>query len=53
MVVVCGVGGRELAIAARDAGLPLSRVVVCRDDATAATCCATQLLPATRYLLLA
>jgi hypothetical protein len=35
MVVVAGVGAREIAIAARDAGLPLGRVVVCRDDATA------------------
>ena len=35
LAVLCGIGGRELAIAARDAGLPLSRVVVCRDDATA------------------
>jgi hypothetical protein len=35
MVVVCGSGGRELAIAARDAGLPIGRVVVCSDDVTA------------------
>ena len=33
-VVVEGAAARELAIAARDAGLPLSRVVVCRDDST-------------------
>jgi hypothetical protein len=35
MVVVCGAAGREMAVAARDAGLPIGRVVVCRDDATA------------------
>ena len=31
----CGNGGRDLAVGARDAGLPLGRVVVCRDEATA------------------
>jgi hypothetical protein len=35
MAVLCGVGGRDLAVAARDAGLPLTRVVVCREDSTA------------------
>lgn len=35
LVVVCGAGGRELALGARDAGLALGRVVVCRDEATA------------------
>jgi hypothetical protein len=35
MVVVCGAGGRDAAAAARDAGLALGRVVVCRDEATA------------------
>ena len=35
MVVVCGGGAREMALAARDCGLPLGRVVVCRDEATA------------------
>lgn len=35
MVIACGVGARELAIAARDAGLSIGRVVVCTDDATA------------------
>jgi hypothetical protein len=35
MVVVSGTGAREIALAARDAGLPIGRVVVCRDDATA------------------
>jgi hypothetical protein len=35
MVVVFGTGGREMALGARDAGLPLGRVVVCRDEATA------------------
>ena len=35
MVVVCGAGGRDLAVGARDAGLALGRVVVCRDEATA------------------
>ena len=35
MVIACGVGARDLAIAARDAGLSIGRVVVCTDDATA------------------
>jgi hypothetical protein len=35
MVVVFGAGGRDMALGARDAGLPLGRVVVCRDEATA------------------
>jgi len=35
MLVVSGPGGRDVAVAARDAGLPLSRVIVCRDDAIA------------------
>jgi len=35
MAVVCGAAARDLAVAARDAGLPLGRVVVCRDDAAA------------------
>jgi hypothetical protein len=35
MVVVCGAGGRDMAIAARDAGLPIGRVIVCTDDVTA------------------
>ncbi len=35
LVVVCGVGGRDVALGARDAGLALGRVVVCRDEATA------------------
>jgi hypothetical protein len=35
MVVVFGTGGRDMALGARDAGLPLGRVVVCRDEATA------------------
>lgn len=35
LLVVYGVGSRDLAVAVRDAGLPLGRVVVCRDDVTA------------------
>jgi hypothetical protein len=35
LVVVCGAGGRDVALGSRDAGLPLGRVVVCRDEATA------------------
>jgi hypothetical protein len=35
LVVVFGSGGRDMAVGARDAGLPLGRVVVCRDEATA------------------
>jgi hypothetical protein len=35
MVVASGPPARDIALAARDAGLPIGRVVVCRDDATA------------------
>lgn len=35
MVIACGTGARDVAIAARDAGLSIGRVVVCTDDATA------------------
>jgi hypothetical protein len=35
LVVVCGHGARDVALGARDAGLALGRVVVCRDEATA------------------
>jgi hypothetical protein len=35
MAVLSGPGARDIAIAARDAGLPIGRVVVCVDDVTA------------------
>ncbi|MCC6492660.1 MAG: hypothetical protein IT424_06540 [Pirellulales bacterium] len=35
MIVASGSGSREIAIAARDAGLPIGRVVVCPDDIVA------------------
>ena len=35
MLVVYGFGSRDLALAVRDAGLPIGRVIVCRDDVTA------------------
>ncbi len=35
LVVVHGCGARDAAIAARDAGVPLGRVVVCTDESTA------------------
>ena len=35
MVIMQGVGGRDMAIAARDTGLPIGRVVVCSDDIAA------------------
>jgi hypothetical protein len=53
MVVVCGVGAREIAIAARDAGLPLGRVVVCRDDATARNVLGDSMTPGDAVLALA
>lgn len=34
-VIVSGHGAREIATAARDAGLPVGRVIVCSDDPTA------------------
>ena len=35
LLVTSGPGSRELAVAARDAGISLGRVIVCRDDALA------------------
>ena len=35
MLVVYGAGARDLALAARDAGLAIGRVIVCTDDVTA------------------
>jgi hypothetical protein len=35
MLVALGAGSRDLALALRDAGLPIGRVIVCTDDVTA------------------
>jgi hypothetical protein len=52
MVVVCGAGAREIAVAARDAGLPIGRVVVCRDDATARNVLGDSIAPGDALLAL-
>jgi hypothetical protein len=52
MAVLCGLGGRDLATAARDAGLPLTRVVVCRDDATARNVLCDSIAPGDAVLAL-
>jgi len=50
-VVSCGVHGRDLAIGARDAGLDLASVVVCRDVKAACEALVNQLGPGDTVLL--
>ena len=52
MVVACGPGGRDLALAARDEGLAIGRVVVCRDEATARNVLCDSLAPGDCLLVL-
>lgn len=51
-VIVSGHGARELATAARDAGLPVGRVVVCSDDPTARNLLNDSLIPGDTVLAL-
>lgn len=51
-LVVSGHGARELAMAARDAGLPVGRVVVCSDDPTARNLLNDSLIPGDTVLAL-
>jgi UDP-N-acetylmuramyl pentapeptide synthase len=53
MVVVSGDAAREIAVAARDSGLALGRVVVCRDDATARNVLGDSIAPGDAVLALA
>jgi len=50
-VVSCGMHGRDLAIGARDAGLDLGSVVVCRDIKSACEALVSQLGPGDTVLL--
>lgn len=52
MLVSCGISGREVAIGARDSGLDLANVVVCRDSRAACELLARQLTPGDTVLLL-
>jgi len=52
VLVSCGMTGREVAIGARDAGLDLANVVVCRDSRAACELLACRLLPGDMVLLL-
>lgn len=52
MLVSCGISGREVAIGARDSGLDLANVVVCRDSRSACELLACQLAPGDTVLLL-
>lgn len=52
ILVSCGMSGREVAIGARDAGLDLANVVVCRDSLAACELLAGRLLPGDTVLLL-
>jgi hypothetical protein len=52
VLVSCGMAGREVAIGARDSGLDLANVVVCRDSRAACELMAAQLMPGDTVLLL-
>jgi hypothetical protein len=52
MLVSCGISGREVAIGARDTGLDLANVVVCRDSRAACELLARQLSPGDTVLML-
>lgn len=52
VLVSCGMAGREVAIGARDSGLDLANVVVCRDSRAACELLARQLAPGDTVLLL-
>jgi hypothetical protein len=52
VLVSCGRSGREVAIGARDAGLDLSNVVVCRDAFSACELLSCRLAPGDTLLLL-
>lgn len=52
MAVLSGGGAREIAIAARDAGLPIGRVVVCPDEVTARNVLGDSLNPGDTLLAL-
>ncbi len=52
VLVSCGLAGREVAIGARDSGLDLANVVVCRDSRAACELLACRLMPGDTVLLL-
>ncbi len=52
ILVSCGMAGREVAIGARDSGLDLSNVIVCRDDRAACELLSCRLVPGDTVLLL-
>jgi hypothetical protein len=52
VLVSCGISGREVAIGARDSGLDLANVVVCRDSRAACELLACRLMPGDTVLLL-
>jgi len=52
VLVSCGMAGREVAIGARDSGLDLANVVVCRDSRAACELMACRLMPGDTVLLL-
>ena len=52
VVVSCGTSAREVAIGARDEGLPLANVVVCSDDRSACEVLTNQMAPGDTVLLL-
>lgn len=52
MLVSCGMAGREVAVGARDSGLDLANVVVCRDSLAACELLVNRLNPGDTVLLL-
>lgn len=51
LLICTGTGGRQVALAARDAGLPLSAVIVCSDTLSAGKVLLDRLLPGDMVLL--
>ena len=52
VVISCGIAAREVAVGARDEGLPLANVVVCGDPKSACDVLKHQMMPGDTVLLL-
>lgn len=52
LLATSGCDGRQLAMAARDAGLPMSKVVVCRAESMAATVVADETAPGDQVFMI-
>lgn len=52
VVISCGAAARDVAIGARDEGLPLANVIVCGDERSACEVLTNQMMPGDTVLLL-